>query len=89
MSTDTGMIFLDPADRLLTQKEVTERLGTDRALVRDMLDLGMLDCIYFGNHRRISAFDLNDLIARFKGADLRKYTLELKKARERQRGRTT
>lgn len=73
--------YLDPADRLLSQKEVAERLGTDRQLVKDILDLEMLDCIYFGNHRKVSAFDLNDLIVRFKGKDLRAYTLGLKKAR--------
>ena len=73
--------YLDPADRLLSQKEVAERLESDRALVKDMLDLGILQCIYFGNRRRVSAFDLNDLIVRFKGKDLRAYTLELKKAR--------
>ena len=73
--------YLDPADRLLSQKEVAERLESDRAFVKDMLDLGILQCIYFGNRRRVSAFDLNDLIVRFKGKDLRAYTLELKKAR--------
>lgn len=73
--------YLDPADRLLSQKEVAERLESDRAFVKDMLDLGILQCIYFGNRRRVSAFDLNDLIVRFKGKDLRAYTLGLKKAR--------
>lgn len=73
--------YLDPADRLLSQREVAERLESDRAFVKDMLDLGILDCIYFGNRRRISAFDLNDLIVRFKGRDLRAYTLGLKAAR--------
>ena len=73
--------YLDPADRLLSQKEVAERLESDRAFVKDMLDLGILQCIYFGNRRRVSAFDLNDLIVRFKGKDLRAYTLELKKAK--------
>jgi len=73
--------YLDPADRLLSQKEVAERLESDRAFVKDMLDLGILECIYFGNRRRVSAFDLNDLIVRFKGKDLRAYTLGLKKAR--------
>ena len=73
--------YLDPADRLLSQKEVAERLGTDRQLVKDILDLAMLDCIYFGNHRKVSAFDLNDLIVRFKGKDIRAYALELKKAK--------
>lgn len=71
--------YLDPADRLLSQKEVAERLESDRAFVKDMLDLGILQCIYFGNRRRVSAFDLNDLIVRFKGKDLRAYTLGLKK----------
>lgn len=73
--------YLDPADRLLSQKEVAERLESDRAFVKDMLDLGILQCIYFGNRRRVSAFDLNDLIVRFKGRDLRAYTLELKRLR--------
>ena len=73
--------YLDPADRLLSQKEVAERLESDRAFVKDMLDLGILQCIYFGNRRRVSAFDLNDLIVRFKGKDLRAYTLGLKKAK--------
>lgn len=79
--------YLDPADRLLSQREVAERLEADRGFVKDMLDLGILQCVYFGNRRRVSAFDLNDLIARFKGKDLRAYTLELKAARE-ERGRT-
>ena len=73
--------YLDPADRLLSQKEVAERLESDRAFVKDMLDLGILQCIYFGNRRRVSAFDLNDLIVRFKGKDLRAYTLGLKKTK--------
>ena len=73
--------YLDPADRLLSQKEVAERLESDRAFVKDMLDLGILQCIYFGNRRRVSAFDLNDLIVRFKGKDLRAYILGLKKAK--------
>ncbi len=82
MEKEPLIIFPDPADRLLTAKEVAERLGTDRNLVKDILDLGILDCLYFGNHRKVSAFDLNDFIVRFKGADVRKYVLGIKKARE-------
>lgn len=78
--------YLDPADRLLSQREVAERLEVDRGFVKDMLDLGILQCVYFGNRRRVSAFDLNDLIVRFKGKDLRAYTLELKGSQRREEG---
>lgn len=79
---ETVITMMDPADRLLSQKEVAERLGTDRNFVKDLLDLGILPGIYFGIRQKVSAFDLNDLIVRFKGKDLRAYTLGLKRDRE-------
>ena len=61
---------LAQGDRLISQKEVAERLGTSRRVVKKLLDAGQLPCIRFGRYARVSVLALNKFIRESAGRDL-------------------
>lgn len=68
--SEFGILDLTEGDRLITQKEVAARLGTNQTFVKRLLDTGLLPCIRFGRYARISVYVLTDFIREHQGEDL-------------------
>ena len=68
--SEFGILDLTEGDRLITQKEVAARLGTNQAFIKRLLDTNLLPCIRFGRYARISVYALTDFIREHQGEDL-------------------
>lgn len=68
--SEFDIINLSQGDRLITPKEVAERLGTSRGFVKKLLDSKMLPCIRFGRYARVSMFTFNKFIQTYQGEDI-------------------
>ena len=74
--SEFDIIDLSQGDRLITQKEVAERLGTSRGFVKKLLDSKLLPCIRFGRYARVSMFTLNKFIQQYQNHDLWEVVME-------------
>lgn len=80
------IVDVTEGDRLITQKEVAARLGTNQAFVKRLLDTNLLPCIRFGRYARISVYALTEFIREHQGDDLQK-VVEDKELRMREKGK--
>ena len=46
--SEFSIVDVAEGDRLMSQKEAAERLGTNRAFIKRLLDTNLLPCIRFG-----------------------------------------
>ena len=63
-------VFNDDADRLLSIKEVSQRIGTSEKIVGDMINAGMLSALSFRKIRRVRKIILNKFLNDFDGCDI-------------------
>ena len=61
------IVDVTEGDRLITQKEVAARLGTNQAFIKRLLDTNLLPCIRFGRYARISVYALTEFIREHQG----------------------
>lgn len=70
--SEFSIVDVAEGDRLMSQKEAAERLGTNRAFIKRLLDTNLLPCIRFGRYARISVYALTEFIREHQGEDLQK-----------------
>jgi excisionase family DNA binding protein len=70
MKKDEKLVFNDDADRLLSIKEVAERMRTGQAFVGELINAGLLKVLKFKRERRIPKSVFNKFIADHVGEDL-------------------
>lgn len=66
----TEGLVMDNAERLMNVEEVAKRLRTSRAVTAELLKLGMLKAVKFGNEYRVPKFALYDFIVDNIGEDI-------------------
>ena len=84
--SEFSIVDVAEGDRLMSQKEAAERLGTNRAFIKRLLDTNLLPCIRFGRYARISVYALTEFIREHQGDDLQK-VVEDKELRMREKGK--
>ena len=84
--SEFSIVDVAEGDRLMSQKEAAERLGTNQAFIKRLLDTNLLPCIRFGRHARISVYALTEFIHEHQGEDLQKM-VEDKELRMREKGK--
>ena len=84
--SEFSIVDVAEGDRLMSQKEAAERLGTNRAFIKMLLDTNLLPCIRFGRYARISVYALTEFIREHQGDDLQK-VVEDKELRMREKGK--
>ena len=84
--SEFSIVDVAEGDRLMSQKEAAERLGTNRAFIKRLLDTNLLPCIRFGRYARISVYALTEFIREHQGEDLQKM-VEGKELRMREKGK--
>ena len=84
--SEFSIVDVAEGDRLMSQKEAAERLGTNRAFIKRLLDTNLLPCIRFGRYARISVYALTDFIREHQGEDLQKM-VEDKELHMREKGK--
>lgn len=84
--SEFSIVDVAEGDRLMSQKEAAERLGTNRAFIKRLLDTNLLPCIRFGRYARISVYALTEFIREHQGEDLHK-AVEDKELRMREKGK--
>ena len=84
--SEFSIVDVAEGDRLMSQKEAAERLGTNRAFIKRLLDTNLLPCIRFGRYARISVYALTEFIREHQGDDLQR-VVEDKELRMREKGK--
>ena len=84
--SEFSIVDVAEGDRLMSQREAAERLGTNRAVIKRLLDTNLLPCIRFGRYARISVYALTEFIREHQGDDLQK-VVEDKELRMREKGK--
>lgn len=84
--SEFSIVDVAEGDHLMSQKEAAERLGTNRAFIKRLLDTNLLPCIRFGRYARISVYALTEFIREHQGDDLQK-VVEDKELRMREKGK--
>ena len=84
--SEFSIVDVAEGDRLMSQKEAAERLGTNQAFIKRLLDTNLLPCIRFGRYARISVYALTEFIREHQGEDLQKM-VEDKELRMREKGK--
>ncbi|WP_405740938.1 helix-turn-helix domain-containing protein, partial [Anaerovibrio slackiae] len=80
------IVDVTEGDRLMSQKEAADRLGTNQAFIKRLLDTNLLPCIRFGRYARISVYALTEFIREHQGDDLQR-VVEDKELRMREKGK--
>ena len=70
MKKDEKPVFDDDTDRLLSIKEVAERMRTGQAFVNQLIDAGLLKALKFKRDRRVPKSIFNKFIADHVGEDI-------------------
>ncbi len=81
--SEFSIVDVAEGDRLMSQKEAAERLGTNQAFVKRLLDTNLLPCIRFGRYARISVYALTEFIREHQGEDLQKAVEDKELRKER------
>ena len=84
--SEFSIVDVAEGDRLMSQKEAAERLGTNQAFIKRLLDTNLLPCIRFGRYARISVYTLTEFIREHQGDDLQR-VVEDKELRMREKGK--
>ena len=84
--SEFSIVDVAEGDRLMSQKEAAERLGTNRAFIKRLLDTNLLPCIRFGRYARISVYAFTEFIREHQGEDLQKM-VEDKELHMREKGK--
>lgn len=69
MTNEEKTVF-DDADRLLSIREVAERMRTGQSFVKQLIDAGLLKALKFKRDRRVPKSIFNKFIADHVGEDL-------------------
>lgn len=79
-------VFNDDTDRLLSIKEVAQRIGTSEKIVADLIDAKMLTALTFRRIRRVRKVVLNRFLQEFDGCDIYEELLERRKIAHQEAG---
>ena len=78
--SEFSVVDVADGDRLISVREAATRLGTNQTFVRKLIDTGLLSCIKFGRHKRISICVLSEFIRKHQRNDL--HTIVMAKEKE-------